>query len=226
MRRIWPTFLLLVITLALTGGAAGTRDAAVALGVGSAKIDGVSGPGEWANAACRDIQLNTAGGHTPATVCAMADVKFMYGLLRIKGPAGDLFSVTLALDQNANGSVIADAGDDFLRYDKSFGFRDEAVVTGPDGGCKPSATCEVPDVQLGGTRDIVGAVQRGRADTIIEISHPLNSGDQWDVALRPGMEIHVFANVVFITNHQNYATHIPNDANSMILRVPVIGTGH
>ena len=157
-------------------------------GDGTARIDGVIGPGEWASAGCVDFPVNLPeGGTTPGTVCVMNDAVNLYLAIRFARTVvdpGNSASVEFDND-HSEGSTVN--GDDIilLNPDKSVGFRDEVRTNAPP--CPPGALCGFSDTDLGGTNDGAGAFHNDGTHTVYEFSHPLNSADNaHDFSLTPG----------------------------------------
>ncbi|MEX2153662.1 MAG: hypothetical protein WD825_10010 [Gemmatimonadaceae bacterium] len=162
-------------------------------GSGTATVDGILGAAEWANAGCSTFQANApGGGTTPATLCVMNDGTKLY--VSVKYPhssvSGD-HSMTVDFDNlddgltpgddeiNAGGTVIGGVpiggfGDFFYRC--------------PASSCpNPGSLLPESDEAHGGTIDGTGKFTNVNGTSVIEMEHPLNSGDiAHDYSLAPG----------------------------------------
>ena len=150
-------------------------------------IDGVIGVAEWANAGTLPITVNLPEGGTAAgTLYAMNDNTNIYFAMSVPRTALEqqdtIFSVRL--DQ-VHGTGFGDNNDDVVVINTS-GFFD-AVRTNlppcpagnPPGFCGPKDV----DVTPPGTTDGSGAVTNDGTNTMWELSHPLSSGDTYDISV-------------------------------------------
>lgn len=172
----------------LTDTASVTVD--VALGAfGTATVDGVEGTGEWPSGSCAAVTFNLpGGGTTPGEFCFMNDQGTLYvrsTYQRTTDPASTLF---VDLDRDGDQIVGADPGDDVIALQQNNGsgfFRDEVYFDDNtfQGVTCGSTVCATEDTQLGGTSDGGGAYANNSGEVVLEISHPLSSGDTYDVSL-------------------------------------------
>ncbi len=168
-------------------------------GYGTATIDGVMSPGEWVNAARIDFQANVpsydGGGTTPATLYIMNDGTNLYFAVKIaRSSFGGATNPVLEFDNNNDG--VREDGDD--GFGMSVGifepaeFRDVYRYTCPDSPAN-SAGCSALDTETSrgilppGTNDGATAATNDGVHTVIEMSHPLWSGDTLhDFSLKTG----------------------------------------
>ncbi len=174
-------------------------------------VDGVLSPGEWAQAAYTfgPIDVNLPSGQTTtATIFVTNDATDLYVAVTFDQDLSSFNTHTLAvrLDENpvdGEWNLGADTyGDDgFTVQHTAFGIRrdrffDSHFNCGPFDN--PAAPCQgQTDVEWNGTNDGLTAVGNDGATTVIEMSHPLNSGDTRDAVLTPGQSfgLLIFTNV-------------------------------
>jgi hypothetical protein len=166
--------------------------------LGTATIDGVISPGEWDNAAKIDFLVNVppsyGGGTAPATFYVMNDGTNIYLAIKfVQSSYGKSTQFSADFDNNNNG--IADDGEDIIATritppsSPSFAdfyrfasanppFVEDTVAPDPNGGIPPA-----------GTEDGAGAASNNGTLTVIEMSHPLKSGDTHDISLNPGSTV-------------------------------------
>ena len=151
-------------------------------GFGSATIDGVLGPGEWADAGTAAVAVNILGGGTaPGTLYAMNDGANLYLAVQF-GATAQGNSAAFEFDSDKSG-YLSDA-DDGIIINPDIGFYDLMRVT------VGNALYSDFDTSLGGTNDGAGAFSNGAGSTVYEFSHPLNSSDDLhDFSLSPGEPI-------------------------------------
>ncbi len=173
-----------------SGGISSGEGSGVGLSAyGTATIDGRMGPGEWDKAARVDFQAylpsNDGGGTTPATLYVMNDKTDLYVAVKIaRSSFGGATNPVLEFD-NDNDGAREDGDDGFgmsVGIYQSPEFYDIYRYSCP-GSPANSAGCSAPDSET--TRGILpsGASNGATAATndgtytIIEMSHPLSSGD-------------------------------------------------
>lgn len=151
-------------------------------GTGTPTIDGQFDP-SWAGARCLQFVANIpGGGTTPAMLCAMNDETNVYFLVRFTRGPDPRSSVDFQFDQNRSGGI--NSGDDLIVFrNPEQTFEDDhwfdATV---DPSCPASSICSRSDASAGGSVDGQGAFGNNGAETVYEISHPLNSGDSHDIS--------------------------------------------
>jgi hypothetical protein len=155
-------------------------------GTGTATIDGVLSPGEWAGAAATGFAANLpGGGTTAATLLVMNDDANLYVAVRLARSvvdAGNSLSIEFDNDDDA---VWPEDGDDAIVYNAGAGFFDDFRLPCHPGA--PPASCAGLDADAGGTTDGVGAFRNDKVFSVYELSHPLESLDAGhDFALEPG----------------------------------------
>lgn len=143
--------------------------------VGTPSIDGTISQGEWARAAYRDFPVNVVGGGTvPGRVYVMNDSRRLYFAITF-GTMADRNSAAIQFENDAQGDVSWEFGDDVLLYnpDYGIGFLDEVIAV-----CSvPGTVCGKRDTDLGGTNNGSGAFAKLNGVTTYEFSHPLDSSD-------------------------------------------------
>jgi hypothetical protein len=166
-------------------------------GSGTATNDGRLSPGEWDGAGRLDFAMNLpeseGGGTAPATLLAMNDGAGLHLAVRMEGNRlGQGMSVFFEFDSDRSG--VLSAGDDGLGYSAWPGglwsFVDVFRWPCPR---EPAALCSFLDDDLTpglpppGAIEGAGAHTAGAEATIVEETHPLDSGDRvHDVALKAG----------------------------------------
>ena len=166
-------------------------------GKGTPVLDGVISPGEWGGAARLDFDAALppadGGGTTPASLLVMSDAANLYVAVRVWRPSyGGATNPVLELDRDADGE-IAD-GDDVIGaavgiYSPVEFF--DAYRWHCPGDPPGSATCGAYDTALldglpeQGTVDGVATAASDGTQVVMELSHPLASGDPRDMALDP-----------------------------------------
>ncbi|WP_242342146.1 hypothetical protein [Anaeromyxobacter terrae] len=164
-------------------------------GKGTAVLDGVISPGEWDGAARLDFDAALppadGGGTTPASLLVMSDAVNLYVAVLVARPSyGGATNPSLELDRDADGE-IAD-GDDVIGAAvglyQPVDFVDAYRWKCP-GDPSGSATCGLADTALlegfpePGTVDGAAAAGSDGTEVVMELSHPLTSGDARDMAL-------------------------------------------
>lgn len=188
------------LALAGCGGSSSTdpqHDLSGALhGTGTATVDGVLAPGEWDQAARIDLAVNVpsndGGGTVPATLRVMDDGAKLYVALEV-GRAFGAGQVGVAVFFDANFDGQAGVGDDYFGGDESVSavthFTDGYYVDCPGAPpgttlCAPADTNGLGGLQPVGTIDGGIGTAGGATTTVLEVWHPLRSGDPHDVSLR------------------------------------------
>lgn len=133
---------------------------------GTAKIDGILSPGEWASATTHTITVNTAAGAVPATLYVMSDNLTLYMALKFPEPAPNYGSLGVEFDNNNNG-VPFEPGDDAIVHNNQFGLFDDFRT----------ATSAPSDTSAGGTSEGRGAYHNDGTNSVYEIAHPFNTLD-------------------------------------------------
>jgi hypothetical protein len=156
-------------------------------GTGTATIDGVFGPGEWGPARCLSFSATIPeGGTTPALLCAMNDEANVYFLVRFSRGPDPRSSVDFQFDQNRSGTI--NSGDDLITFrNPEFAFGDAHWFDNTvSATCPVTRLCPQADVAAGGTADGQAAYGNNGGETIMEVSHPLSSGDAHDITVGVG----------------------------------------
>ncbi|HEV8264437.1 MAG TPA: hypothetical protein VGQ06_05755 [Gemmatimonadales bacterium] len=162
-------------------------------GSGTATIDGIFGPGEWATAVCLSFSATIPeGGTTPALLCAMNDAANVYFLVRFSRARDPQSSVDFQFDQNRSGTI--NSGDDLITFrNPTFTFEDDHWFdSSVDPACPVGRICSRSDASAGGASNGQGAFGNNGGETIFEVSHPLSSGDTRDISVAVGQTIDFF----------------------------------
>jgi hypothetical protein len=172
--------------------------------LGTATVDGVMSPGEWASAAkvtfLINLPANEGGGTAPATLYVMNDVVNLYFALKAPRPSpfNDTSSFVMEFD-NDNDGIREDGDDAFVLNTSPYGpptlFDDYRYTCsfGP-------AACSAFDDADGGTVDGLGASTNSGGYTIYEVARPLNNGDDaHDFSLSAGDALGFSLSYVLIT---------------------------
>jgi hypothetical protein len=188
-------------TLAATGAKVGftpmsaeSRPFAIADigGLGTATIDGQFDP-SWAAARCLQFAASVPeGGTIPAMLCAMNDEVNAYFLVRFSRAPDPQSSVDFQFDQNRSGTI--NSGDDLIIFrNPSFTFEDDHWFDNAvDPACSVGSICSRGDAAAGGASNGQGAFGNNGGETVIEISHPLRSGDNHDISVASGQTLDFF----------------------------------
>jgi hypothetical protein len=177
---------LLVMTAALaisvSGASAHSPGGWIFYGAGTATVDGVLAPGEWANA--RRIEFGAAvpsvdgGGTVPATLIAMNDAGKLYVVLQVgRATYGANTSLGLYFDNDHDG--VIEAGDEAFLADVDR-FASPRFLDWHWGPCTPGGpgvACPVLDVDRGGTSEGGTAAGIALGAAVIEAWHPLDTAD-------------------------------------------------
>jgi hypothetical protein len=147
-------------------------------------IDGIISKNEWRNAASLSFKANSPEGLVPAELLAQRDETTLYLAIVIHRPAGGLDgSAAFEFDNDNDDVALEDLDDQIITggVPPASGLFDahRATFNGSSGS--------EGDVAAGGTTDGAAAVGSDAATTTYEFSHPLDSGDRYDVALGKAM---------------------------------------
>lgn len=164
----------------------------VLTGFGTATVDGVMTTGEWDSASRVDFLANLpaseGGGTTPVSLYVMNDETHLYLAARfMRTSLGlDTTSLFFEFDNNHDGQI--DEGDDAFgmnvgKYLAPEFWDDYRTFLPP---CPANSICGLTDSDGGGTNDGTTAVSNDGDYTVIELSHPLTSGDSHDFSLSAG----------------------------------------
>lgn len=147
-------------------------------GVGMATVDGVVSPAEWASAGTLSFLAKVPGGGTaPATLRVMNDGSNLYVSLTVDRVDAEQ-TVSLSFDNDHDGSVAPEEGDDGLSFGAFTGgpgLNDNVRTSRPP--CPGGSFCGMRDTEAGGTIDGSAARSTVGEATHFELSHPLNSAD-------------------------------------------------
>lgn len=174
------TFAVVVAAVVLGVASSGARSAPPLLSAsGTATIDGVMGPGEWANAAKVDFAVKRSPGWSAAgsgSMLVMNDAVNIYVAFVIPGSTPPASSVGVNFDGDADGTLTE--GDDVILLNPSIGFYDEFFSKKPPCPADASFGClGIFDTDGGGTNDGAGQMRNNGSYSFYEMSHPLNSAD-------------------------------------------------
>lgn len=214
-------------TTTATPPAAGTPATQTGLtAYGTAVIDGVVDTKEWANAARMTFEVRQpsadGGGTTPAVLYVMNDKDNLYLAVMItRRELGGAVSVFFEFDND--GDCTREDGDDVFGVSagrwQTASFYDDYRYTCPGSpagsvGCGPGDTTVIAGFPAPGTNDGAGDATNDGTYTMVEMSHPLDSGDDGhDFRLRQGDTVNYFLSVRLFSYAigQNYADtdHIP-----------------
>jgi len=152
-------------------------------GAGTAVIDGAFDE-SWARARClHTFAAVPDGAPIPAMLCAMNDANNVYFLARFSRAPDPQSSVDFQFDQNRSGRI--NSGDDLIVFrNPELTFVDAYWFDSSVGECPPNALCDAVDVTDG-----QGAYGNNGGETVIEMSHPLRSGDGHDISVGRGQTI-------------------------------------
>ncbi|MDA8440455.1 MAG: hypothetical protein M0Z51_16575 [Propionibacterium sp.] len=176
-------------------------DAAGLSGYGTALLDGRLADGEWEQAGRNDLLLSVpaveGGGQVPATLLVMNDGTNLYIALRV-GRVSGFTGFWVDFNNDDDGSLVPEDGDDQVgaTFDgEAVRFIDSARLwcvptdLGHGTWCAPPDDVTAPDYPVPGTVD--GSAAAGRPDgmTVLELVHPLASGDARDFRTHPGSTV-------------------------------------
>ncbi len=188
-----------IITASVTDSGGNTADSTITVtvnalgGGGTASIDGVISPGEYAGAVQVAVSINTPEDvPTPGTLFVQNDAQNLYVALRFArgfvDPNGNSFSVEF--DSNNDGGLSS--GDDGMILNPDLGYRDTRRISQAENpsACSSTSLCGVFDTANGGTIDGTAAFQNAGGFTVYEFAKPLDSTDNAnDFSLAPGNTI-------------------------------------
>lgn len=167
-------------------------------GTGTATIDGYMSAGEWDGAGAYSFDADIGDGNSvPATLYMMDDGANLYIAVAVEQSAlPSSSSFRLLFDNDADG--IVRTGDDLVQVS---GDSRRASYTAPlyDGHIRFGAGLPT-DTEYGGTTDGAGAIANDGTLTVLEVSHPLSSGDAFDLDLGPG-DVTSFSGFVVLPHH-------------------------
>jgi hypothetical protein len=156
-------------------------------GTGTAVVDGVLASGEWDGAATASTVTLTsyAGWPGDGDMRVMSDDTNLYIAVRIPFEPLTGFGVGGGIDlgfDNDDDGVLYEIGDDLLFVNPLFDAIDEVGIPCPSN----PGTCWAVDLAAGGTNDLTAAIGHDGSFVVLEMSHPLVSGDPNDIALTEG----------------------------------------
>ncbi len=169
-------------------------------GTGVAVIDGVLDAGEWSSAGTYEFLANTPEkGTTPATFYFMNDDVDMFFALVFERSAADPAN-GFCIEFDNDGSNSLSDGDDAIVANPS-------VPNGLADDCRQlegNILTGRMDTYYGGSNDGFGDFANDGEFSIFELSHPLNSGEIYDVSLFPGSEISTQLSLRMIGRNADY----------------------
>lgn len=183
------TVIAVCLVMAIFGwaGTASAHYGPVLSGGGTATIDGVLAPGEWdgSAAASTTTLASYPGWPGDGEMRVMSDDTNLYIAVRIPfepltgfGVGG---AISLGFDNDDDG-VLDEVGDDFWLVNPIFQTNDGVLIA-----CPPNPfACSVADTAVGGTNDLTASIGHDGSFVVVEMRHPLASGDPNDVALLRG----------------------------------------
>jgi hypothetical protein len=175
-------------------------------GAGTATVDGVFGATEWANAGCVAFQANIPeGGTVPAELCVMNDASDLFLSVRLTRDPDERSEVTISFDKNGSGGL--DSGDDRIFADQLGNgafvrFGDQHLVDNTDDPTCLGAFCPRPDSQ----QDGAAAFGRSGGQGVFEVSHPLASGDAFDMSLSAGQTVDILLGLTIFNQAQSQSS--------------------
>jgi HYR domain len=177
----------LVIAIFGWAGTASAHYGPILSGSGTATIDGVLAPGEWDGSpvASTTTLASYPGWPGDGEMRVMSDDTNLYVAMRIPfepltgfGVGG---AISLEFDNDDDG-VLEEAGDDFWSVNPAFQTNDGVFFA-----CPPNPfACSAVDTAVGGTNDLTASIGHDGSFVVVEMRHPLVSGDPNDIALLPG----------------------------------------
>jgi hypothetical protein len=183
------TVIAVCLVMAIFGwaGTASAHYGPVLSGSGTATIDGVLVPGEWDGSAVASTTTLASypGWPGDGEMRVMSDDTNLYVAMRIPfepltgfGVGG---AISLEFDNDDNG-VLEEAGDDFWLVNPAFQTNDGVFFA-----CPPNPfACSAVDTAVGGTNDLTASIGHDGSFVVVEMRHPLVSGDPNDIALLQG----------------------------------------
>ncbi len=150
-------------------------------------IDGVIGVAEWANAGTLPITVNLPEGGTAAgTMFAMHDNTDMFFAMSVPRTALEQQDTIFSIEfDQVHGTGFSDNNDDVIVLNTGGFFDDVRTNLPPCPAGSPPGQCGPKDVDVipPGTTDGSGAVTNDGTNTMWELSHPLSSGDTYDISV-------------------------------------------
>lgn len=158
---------------------------------GTARVDGVLGPGEYPSSGCTDFVTQTTGIEPPegpyrGRLCVMNDRSNLYAAVRIDNDS--TISATGVLVDTVGiffdrGDSTARVGDDIIAASRVLGPLDLAALGVVDNHYVVLGFSAFDSAQ-GGANDVSGAI--AMMEQLYELGHPLCSGDLRDFCVQPG----------------------------------------
>lgn len=162
-------------------------------GCGTATVDGVIGAGEWDGAALLTFQSRGPGMTLHGSrLRVMNDHENLYLAVEVDSTTLLLTSVAFEFDNDNDappGHFDQEEGDDGLLIN----LEPTGVVTSfdnvrtnlPPCAPQPAPMCGLHDEDLGGAQQIAGGAAFDGAKMVLEMSHPLHTGEPTDFSLEP-----------------------------------------
>lgn len=147
----------------------------------------------WGGARCLAFAAGSPeGGTTPALLCAMNDETNIYFFVRFSREGDPKSSVDFQFDQNRSGTI--NSGDDLIIFrNPQFTFQDDHWFDSSVSElCPVGSICSRSDAAAGGTVNGQGAFGNNGGETVYEVAHPLQSGDNHDISVGPGQTMDFF----------------------------------
>jgi hypothetical protein len=144
----------------------------------------------WGEARCLQFAAEVPEeGTTPAMLCAMNDDYNVYFFVRFSRASDPQSSVDFQFDQNRSGGI--NSGDDLIIFrNPQFTFEDDHWFDSSVSElCPVGSLCSRSDAAAGGTVNGQGAFGNNGGETVFEVAHPLQSGDNHDISVGPGQTI-------------------------------------
>jgi HYR domain len=180
----------LVLAMFASAGTASAHYGPILSGSGTAIIDGVLAAGEWDGSASASTTtlVSYPGWPGDGEMRAMSDDTNLYVAVRIPfepltgfGVGG---AVSLGFDNDDDG-VLDEVGDDVWSVNAIFQTNDGVLIA-----CPPNPfVCGPLDTAVGGTNDVTASIGHDGSFVVVEMKHPLVSGDPNDIALLPGARV-------------------------------------
>jgi hypothetical protein len=178
----------LTATHSATGTLIDFASGAYFTGTGTATIDGTIASGEWDGATCIPFAANVpGGGNVPAELCGMNDADNLYVAVKIVRNPDAQSGGAFFIDANGDGTI--GPRDDYLQWVATpTSFQDWTTWDNSDDPTCPATAsyCSNFDTARGGTLDGSGAYVHDGTTGIMEMTHPLASGDALDMDFATG----------------------------------------
>ena len=174
-----------VLLAAAVPSVAGAHAPGIVLqGYGTAKVDGVLAPGEWAAAGQRSFVVSSPWGDREAHVYVMNNRRRLFMAVNIAVPTVSWSRVGVSFDSNNDG--LATPGiDDAVQVDHGVASMTDALHHDDEYFCGTTEFKYCFDTQDGGTNDEEGAAASDGLTATFELSKPL-VGDAHDFNAQPG----------------------------------------